>query len=74
MTQYFRDHPFQSYFLSGFVAEFVSCAIWLPIDVIKERMQVQSEFKMYKYGSSLEAMKKIHAGEGIRGLYRVCSY
>lgn len=48
----------------------MSCVFWLPIDVIKERMQVQSELKMYHYDSSLDAIKTIRQHEGIRGLYR----
>lgn len=31
-----------SHLLSGFAAEIISCSLWLPIDIIKERMQVQS--------------------------------
>ena len=27
---------------SGLIAEIISCTLWVPIDVIKERMQIQS--------------------------------
>jgi len=60
-----------SHLISGFSAEFFSCALWLPIDIIKERMQVQAQVKLYKYNSPTDAMKKIHKSEGIIGLYRV---
>ena len=54
------------------MAEIVSCSLWLPIDIIKERLQVQSEVKIYNYRGPLEAIKKINLTEGIIGLYRVC--
>src|SRR5690348_2932199 len=34
--------PFISHFTAGLIAECFSCVLWLPIDVIKERLQVQS--------------------------------
>ncbi len=37
----FRDQPFLTDFCAGFSAEIVSCLIWVPIDVLKERLQVQ---------------------------------
>lgn len=48
-----------------------SCILWLPIDIIKERMQVQAQVKIYHYNSPLEAAKKIQRSEGLIGLYRV---
>jgi hypothetical protein len=36
-----------------------SCAFWLPIDVIKERLQVQSELNIYKYLGPRDAANKI---------------
>ena len=56
---------------SGFIAEFASCSLWLPIDIIKERMQVQSELKLYKYDGAVDAVQKIRGTEGVIGLYRV---
>mgnify|MGYP001124740864 CR=1 FL=1 len=34
--------PFALNFTAGLLAEAVSCVVWLPIDVVKERLQVQS--------------------------------
>lgn len=33
--------PSLGHFAAGMMAEIVSCLLWVPIDVIKERMQVQ---------------------------------
>lgn len=49
----------------------VSCTLWLPIDVIKERLQVQSELNIYQYKGPRDAAKKINHSEGAVGLYRV---
>jgi hypothetical protein len=67
----FKKYSFLSHFVAGFMAEFASCSLWLPIDIIKERMQVQTVVKLYKYDSARDAMRKIHAAEGLIGLYRV---
>ena len=69
--QFFKEHPSVTHLLSGFMAQIVSCSLWLPIDIIKERLQVQSELKMYNYKGPVEAIKKINITEGIIGLYRV---
>jgi hypothetical protein len=55
------------------VAEAVSCILWVPIDVIKERMQVQrltTNTDALYYRSAPDAMRKIMAYEGLRGIYR----
>lgn len=52
------------------LAETVSCILWLPIDVIKERMQVQSNLKIFDYKNTLDAISKIIKSEGVVGLYR----
>lgn len=57
----FKRHEWASHLLSGFTAEFFSCIFWLPIDIIKERLQVQSEVKIYSYSGSMDAVKKINA-------------
>lgn len=67
----FKNNESFCHLISGFIAEIVSCSLWLPIDIIKERMQVQSELKLYKYDSGRDAIKKIHGNEGVIGLYRV---
>jgi hypothetical protein len=37
----FRENPSLLYLGAGMLAEAFSCVLWVPIDVIKERMQVQ---------------------------------
>lgn len=56
--------------ISGFNAELVSCVFWLPLDVIKERLQSQSEFKFQKYTGPKDAIQSIKKQEGTMGLYR----
>lgn len=60
------------FFVSGLVAETVSCLLWLPMDVVKERLQVQKNLGIYEYTSTSHAIKQILKTEGITGLYRVC--
>ena len=38
--QYLQEHPFLAYLAGGIFAEVVACALFVPIDVIKERRQV----------------------------------
>lgn len=54
----------------GLLAEIVSGILWLPIDVVKERMQVQSKLKCYNYSGSINAIFNIMRDEGLKGLYR----
>lgn len=56
-----------------------SCAVFLPVDVVKERLQVQSNRPEVPYRGSMDALKTIIQQEGIRGIYKgytatVCSY
>lgn len=44
--------------------------IFVPVDVIKERRQVQANLKLYEYTSDLGAIRSILNTEGVRGLYR----
>ncbi len=39
-TKYFENKDSLMYFASGIIAETFSCILWLPIDVVKERLQV----------------------------------
>lgn len=42
----FRDSaPFFSHFASGLVAEAAACVLWVPVDVVKERLQVQHQLR-----------------------------
>jgi hypothetical protein len=71
--------PFALNFTAGLSAEAVSCLVWLPIDVIKERLQVQSLIPdapagpagaPLKYAGTLDAARSILRYEGLRGLYK----
>lgn len=70
-----KSSPFCTYFFGGLTAELVSCVVFVPTDVIKERMQVQglSQAKMAGidyYKNSYDALNKILNKEGLRGLYK----
>ena len=63
----------QSFFISfcsAILAEVVSCTVWVPIDVIKERMQVMTQLQTYKYRNTFDAISQISKTEGVRGLYK----
>jgi hypothetical protein len=61
--------PHLTNFCSGFLAEVVSCIVWVPTDVLKERAQANA-----RAGSPLKpavfTLRSIISTEGIRGLYR----
>eukprot|EP00397_Hematodinium_sp_SG-2012_P058148 GEMP01073325.1.p1 GENE.GEMP01073325.1~~GEMP01073325.1.p1 ORF type:complete len:164 (+),score=27.20 GEMP01073325.1:41-532(+) len=64
---------FAADFAAGLAAETLSCIFWLPVDVIKERLQVQSDIgekANYHYRHARDACRQIFTKEGIRGLYR----
>ena len=56
---------FLVHFGAGMLAETVACVVYVPVDVVKERMQVRKE-----YTSSWHALKTIANSEGVRGIYR----
>lgn len=66
----FGGAEWKQYLAAGMVAETVSCILWLPIDVIKERLQVQK----FGYKNSIDAFRKIIESEGVQGIYRVRYY
>ncbi|CAD8154404.1 unnamed protein product [Paramecium pentaurelia] len=75
--QYFKieiGHKIESKLLlhlcCGLLAETVSGVLWLPIDVVKERLQVQKRFGHHNYSGSIDAVLQIVKQEGILGLYR----
>jgi hypothetical protein len=37
--------PFLAHFASGLIAEAAACILWVPVDVVKERLQVQQQLK-----------------------------
>lgn len=64
------QNSFSLAFLSGILAEVISCVVWVPIDVIKERQQVMTLMNSYKYKNSIDAVRQIARQEGIGSLYR----
>ncbi|KAJ8561579.1 hypothetical protein ON010_g8102 [Phytophthora cinnamomi] len=73
----FRASPSLLYLGAGMAAEALSCVLWVPIDVIKERMQVQVQSsaasgaarKVY-YHNTLDAVQTIARTERLGGLYK----
>lgn len=60
------------HFTAGMIAEAVACVFFVPIDVIKERLQIQvsaGSSNLY-YKNTFDALRKISRSEGIRGLYK----
>ena len=79
--RYFIDSSFLTYFTAGMIAESMCCTIFVPVDVIKERLQVQITSKdstmtlknrpqLHHYHGSLDALIQISRTEGLRGIYK----
>lgn len=76
------ESNFVVHFLAGMFAETVACIVYVPVDVIKERMQVQHSIapgdaaaaatatSNNNYRNSWDAMKQISKTEGLSGVYR----
>lgn len=56
------------HFASGMVAEVCGATIWVPMDIVKQRLQAQRTEGVYR--SSFHAVQTIHAKEGLRGFFR----
>lgn len=69
-----RDKLFSNALLSGFFAETLSCMVWVPIDVVKERLQAQEWDEQTKYGDKYRnartAVRQILREEGLLGFYK----
>ena len=67
---------FAAYFVAGMLAETFACIIYVPVDVIKERLQVQRTNvqsgveQKYLYNGSFDALKTIMKQEGLQGIYK----
>jgi len=59
-----QSTPSVAHFAAGMVAESVSCVLWVPIDVLKERSQVGT------YSHMLQGVREALQYEGVGGLYR----
>ena len=55
--EYFQKNPFISYLAGGMFAELIACLLFVPVDVIKERRQVQSLLKVYDYKNDVDALR-----------------
>ena len=65
--------PFVTHFTAGMIAETMACIIYVPVDVVKERMQVQHATHTpseHAYRHSWDALQKIVRHEGVSGIYR----
>lgn len=56
------------YFVSGAIAESVSGLIWTPLEIIKQKQQV--EWNVNK--RALQLFRTIYRESGLKGFYRVC--
>mmetsp|Transcript_33629 Transcript_33629/g.60867 ORF Transcript_33629/g.60867 Transcript_33629/m.60867 type:complete len:292 (-) Transcript_33629:66-941(-) len=58
-------------FASGIAAQLCGSFVWVPMDVVKERLQAQGQIKVTQtYTGSFHAFKQILAHEGVMGLFR----
>lgn len=64
------SNDFLNHFISGLYAEAVSCIIFVPVDIIRERLQVQSNLKDFSYKNDFDALRTIIKTEGLRGIYK----
>jgi solute carrier family 25 iron transporter 28/37 len=64
------SHPVTN-FLGGVTAQICGSLAWVPMDVVKERLQIEGQIKTVEtYGGSMNALRQIVAKEGFMGLYR----
>ena len=58
-------------FAAGFGGQLCGSLAWVPMDVVKERLQIEgSATSTESYGSSLRCLRGIVSHEGLYGLYR----
>lgn len=63
-----RDSNFAVHLVAGFIADVCGSLAWTPMDVVKQRLQIQRQ--QGKYLGSWDAVKKIVQEDGPRGLFR----
>lgn len=78
----FHVPEFFVHFASGMLAETIACIVYVPVDVVKERLQVQqrihrdnhkhsaSSRSSTTYRGSYDALRKILRYEGLSGIYK----
>lgn len=73
-----HGQEFAVHFMSGMLAEALACVVYVPVDVVKERMQVQQKVtavpsdlhRNRQYNGSLDAIRQIARTEGMGGIYK----
>lgn len=55
---------------AGVSAAVAAQVVWTPVDVISQRLMVQSSSSTCRYRGGADAFRKILAADGVRGLYR----
>jgi hypothetical protein len=63
------SHPV-THLVCGFIAEAVSCVFWVPVDVVKERLQAQPPTLAGRYKGSIDGVRTVIRNEKFSGLYR----
>lgn len=56
--------------VAGMVSSIVAQSVFVPLDVVSQRLMVQGTACTAKYSGGLDAARKILRTDGIRGLYR----
>ena len=69
-SSFLGRNEFVAHFLAGMIAEAFSCVLWVPIDVVKERLQIQEKGGVDNYRGSTQALTTIFRTEGWSGVYR----
>lgn len=64
-----KDHPL-SHFLSGVAAQGSGSLVWVPMDVMKERLQVQTNSTARPYTGAFNCGRRVIMEEGVGNLYR----
>jgi hypothetical protein len=59
------------HFTAGVLADVAGSVFWTPMDVVKQRLQVQRTYSAVRYRHSLHAVASILRAEGLSGLYVV---
>jgi len=65
-----NEESFVVHFTAGILAETVACLIYVPVDVIKERLQIQYKTDAVQYKGGWDALVKITKTEGPMGIYK----
>ena len=55
---------------TGALAEAVSASVWIPCDVLQQKLMVQGPLRQPRYSGALHATRQIWAHDGLRGFYR----